>query len=548
MAFNLGQRLSTKRIPTILGLLVLIGGVVAGVVLVGQQTGFSLRAGPTATPREVRITNISDTSFTVSWVTDTSVSGFVRYGTSSNDLNRNFGDDRDQISGTTGLFTTHYVTVKGLQPDTPYFFKIGTGSQQYDDEGQPWQVTTAPALARPAADPMSGVVLLASGQPASGVIVYVDVEGGSPLSAQTRSSGVFNLSLSQMRTSDLSSFLTYDPETVSISIFAQGADLGSATAVVSGANKNPVPDITLGQNLDFQSTQALVLSPPVITIQANTYVPNELTVAAGQVVTVINNDTASHSATERNNLFTSGVIAPNTQGAFTAPSQTGSYTFFDELFPELESLVGTLIVVPAQDSGEEEVVTALPTPPVDGFETLGESPDATHSVKLATEDIKSGLVATQSPEIKLQGPPGTTIKITVNSEHQQVIQSAIDANGEFEWTPPEDLEPGEHTVTIEYVDENGITQSYTQTFTVLAQAPTPAPTLLAQATPTFSATPTATLTPTASPTARTSMPSTVSGIPDAGILTPTLILLVLGLGLFLAGIGWQVKLMPEKTL
>lgn len=538
MALNLGKLTSNRRIPTILGLLVLIGGVIAGVILVGQRQGFSLRAGPTSTPRQVRITNINDTSFTVSWITDTSVSGFVRFGTGAGDLDSTFGDDRDQISGQTGLYTTHQVTVKDLRANTDYFFKIGAGSQLYDNDGDAWEVTTAPTVARPAADPISGKVLLASGQPASGVLVYIEVEGGSPISTQTKASGVWNLSLSQMRVTTLESFLTYDKETVRISIFAQGGDLGSATAIVTGANKNPVPDITLGETLDFQTD--ITAASPVITIVNNSFNPAELTVTAGQTVLVVNNDTASHSARARNNEFTTGVIAPGGQSQFTAPETPGSYTFFDDTHPELESLVGTLTVIERLT-----VVEVTPTPTIVAeitpVPTLSPAIEATYSVKIVSPDINSGLVASDSPQIKVQGPVGTTVKITVRSD-PQTNTSTIGADGEIEWTPPDDLEPGLHTVEIQYVDGAGVTQTYTKTFTVLAAATT---TSTPTTTPVFSASPSATLTltptATASPTIRSSMPSTASGIPEAGVLTPTLVLLTLGIGLFLAGIGWQIK-------
>lgn len=549
MALNFN--LSSKRIPTILGLLVLIGGIVAGVILVGTQAGgISLftKAGPTSTPRGVRITNISDTGFSVSWTTDTSVSGFVRFGEAANSLNKNYGDDRDQISGSVGLYTTHHITLKGLKPNTKYYFKIGTGSQTYDDNGKPWEVSVPKTIAKPAADPITGKVLLASGQPASGVLVYIEVDGGSPLSAQTKTSGVWTTSLSQMRTTDLSNFLKYDKDNVKISIFVQGADLGNATAIITGANKNPVADITLGQNLVLEATPS-AQQAAILTISGNSFRPTELTVPVSQVVTVVNNDTATHSAVARNGEFTSGNIAPNSQGRFTAPSTPGDYSFYDNLNPSLETLVGTLKVVsstpaaittPAASSQAATPVSPTPIP------TIGAAPEATYSVQIKTNEINTGLVATASPEIKLQGPVGTQVKITVHSATEQTTTATIGADGTVDWTPPEGLEPGQHTVTLSYVDANGVTQTYTKTFTVLAQATTPAPTLVV--TPAFSAS--ASATPTVTPTTtlsatRSSMPSTASGIPESGVLTPTLLLLTLGIGLFLAGIGWQIKIMPD---
>jgi hypothetical protein len=46
-----------KRIPTLVGIVILVIGLIAGVFLVGQQQLLGTKAGPTAVPRNVKIVN-----------------------------------------------------------------------------------------------------------------------------------------------------------------------------------------------------------------------------------------------------------------------------------------------------------------------------------------------------------------------------------------------------------------------------------------------------------------------------------------------------------
>jgi hypothetical protein len=94
------------RIPTLIGLGILLVGLVGAVLLVQQQQQLTSRASQAApTPRNVSVSNITDQSFTVSWITDSAASGFValeREGTVQRVL-----DDRDKRSATLQTSTTH---------------------------------------------------------------------------------------------------------------------------------------------------------------------------------------------------------------------------------------------------------------------------------------------------------------------------------------------------------------------------------------------------------------------------------------------------------
>ncbi len=239
-----------KRIPTVLGLLVLIGGLVAGIVLVGQKQGFGIKAGPTATPKDVKISNRGSAGFTVSWDSDVPVTGFLKYSDNPTNLTLPAGDQRDQIAGSTNQYTTHYVDISGLSANTTYYFEIGSGSQTYNDNGKPYQVRTAPTAAVPAEDVISGKIVTATGTGSGGAIVYAEINTAETLSALTKTDGTWRLALSNARNKN-GDFVAYDKAKETVTIFVQAGTAGTATAITTTANANPVPEITLGKTQNF---------------------------------------------------------------------------------------------------------------------------------------------------------------------------------------------------------------------------------------------------------------------------------------------------------
>ncbi len=129
-----------KRIPTLLALLLLVGSAFLGVLFIDQGTSFIPRANPDHEPQHVTVTNVSDNRFTVSWVTKEPAEGFVLYGTDSSRVSTRALDERDQLSGDTGLYRTHSVTVTGLVPKTVYYAKVGSNNAAYEVDGQNLQI------------------------------------------------------------------------------------------------------------------------------------------------------------------------------------------------------------------------------------------------------------------------------------------------------------------------------------------------------------------------------------------------------------------------
>ena len=429
-------------IPTIIGIVVLVLGVAAGVFLLGQQQLFRLGASPDSIPKDVRISNISDSGFTVTWTTDKETLGFLNYGTDST-------LDKVAHPSSTTPSSTHLVTIRNLEAGETYFFKLNSDSQKYDNNGIPWQTTTGGTLNPPTNSIIiSGKVLNQSELPASNAIVNISSGNMSPLTTLTSESGEWVINLSNARNSLLTNYANITDKTL-LEILVNNGSSGIATAQIYVSSANPTPPITLGRVYDFRSSEAT---------NDNT-LPNSLL----------------------------------------------------ELPPDSESS--------------------------SGFQTDTSSSQAnTDTVTL--KSVKNGeTIYTDSPEFFGDAPANTTISITVESDPQtETIIS--DTKGDWNWSPPNNLEEGEHTVTLAWVDEQGITQKIVKTFTVLAAE---------TGEPAFESTPstisTKTTSPSASPTAtpRTSTPATDSAIPTPGTREVTIFLLTLAVLLLTGGSYLSLK-------
>lgn len=443
------------RLPTLLGLLVLVLGTAAGVVLVQNRQIFRTTAAPGEVPQKIRTTDTTDTSFTVSWITDEPTTGFVAYGTSTS---------LGQASQGTESSTIHYIQVKNLKPNTSYFFKIGSGKNTFDNQGSPYQVKTGPTLATPPpTDIIFGSVTAASGRVVPRAIVLATLPGATTVSGLTTAEGKFSISLSTARTTNLSSYAAYNPQSEKFEILVQAdADQKdqTATAKVLTGGARPVPPITLGKNHDFTNL------PPL----------------------------------QGGNLPKSQVNLPEDQAQ---PAQSG---FSVE---EISGGPSQKINIQLQSPGDKEEIN------------------------------------TKKPQFVGTGTPGTKFTIIVESQDTYSGEVTVGKNGSWSWSPPDNLEPGEHTVTLSWKDTGGQTRIARRKFTVLLAGESGIPAFTAspsgstktpRPTPTVKPTSAPLASPSASPQGRVSMPSTESGVPVSGNLTPSLGILIMGIILLVVGI------------
>ena len=441
----------TKTIPTFLGLILLTIGTIASVFLIQRVQTFSPKASGQNQPDQVRITNINDTSFIVSWITPSATTGFVIFGETVQ-LEKTAFDERDNNT-VTAKSLTHYVLVKDLKPTTKYLFKINSGGTNYDNGDKPYEITTAATInsALPENDTAYGLILNQEGNPANGAIVYLSLANTTPQASLVKEDGSWMIPLSMARSVSLTSYSNYDKQLQIEEIFVQDASLGTISAINTTKDDSPVATMTLGKTYDFTQTAKQNLSP-----------------------------------TPGNSLL------------LTAPTAT-------------RSPISPTPTTAQQNSGFSLQQATL-------------SPAGRLNIHNPAEGEK---LNTTKPEFLGTAPANQVVEIKVESTTSYSGQTLVDQQGNWQWHPPANLAPGQHTITATIKDANGIEQKIIRSFTVLAVGE--------ENYPAFTATASAQTATPVEPTRIITTPTPEPTPPKSGNLTPTYLSLIIGLILLLIG-------------
>ncbi|KKR88393.1 MAG: hypothetical protein UU37_C0004G0011 [Candidatus Gottesmanbacteria bacterium GW2011_GWA2_41_12] len=429
-----------QKIPTLIALLFLIFGIGGGIVLVETSKKIESKASPNIIPGEIKITNITESSMSVSWTTSVKTAGTLSYGETAN-LGFTALDDRDE-DGNPKNYETHHVTIRNLKENTKYFFKIISGNKKFDNGGDPYSAFTGGKInGSVQLDPAYGVILNNNEKPAEGSIVYITVGKSLPLSTLVKSSGTWLIPLTNLRNSDLSTRPNIQ-ERERIEILVKGEQNQTINTVTDTKNDSPVPTMTLGKTYDFQN------------------------------LSVKQKESIAEKKTQKNVLG----VTDNVQRAKEDPN----YKKIDFVFPYKNG-----------------------TPILDN-----------------------------KPLFKGLGIPNKEVIIQVNST-PQIGKTTISSDGTWSWSPPKQLEPGDHTVSFTTTDENGTSTTLTRAFYILKSgtqvlgdatdsgniSPSPYPTDVTYSTPT---------------------PSITTKPPISASIEPTFWILAVGLVLTLTGIRFIV--------
>jgi hypothetical protein len=426
-----------KRIPTILGLLFLLGAVFGGVILTNQNVNPITKASGTCDPINPQVTNITYNSVNISFTTSSECLSNINLN------NQTFTDAKSKSK-------IHYFDINGLKENNPYQFIIINDGKNYNSDNFHFQTATKPNKNIPSSNLAWGRVFTPDKNPATDAIVYLNIPGGSPLSALVTSSGNWNISLSTSFNESLTDWFT-PPNNIEENLVVISSNYNQTQIVSNTSRNNPVPDIILGQN-NFSS-------PAIDNSSPNSLINNETDLSVNKPLTISNPKESENISSKKPDFF--GTASPNT-----------------------------------------------------------------------------------SLSVKVESPVVITDKIQTTDD------------GTWNWSPPQDLSLGEHTITITTADN----QTISRKFVVLAAENQPSfsasgsATITSTPSPTKAITPTVTktLSPTLAPTTKPTVtpiptkiksttPSTSSGMPQTGNTLPTFLLVFLSIGLIGFGLIYNKK-------
>lgn len=234
------------RIPTLLGILLIIIGIGSGVYLSLKSQTITSRAVSDEGISNIIISNIEDRSTSISWQTEVEAFGFIKFVGSSD---QTFKDDRDENAPVPRRL--YHVTLKKLTPQTTYQFQIISGKslstiQNFTTASSQTQLNNT--------QPVIGSVLDDDNFLTEG-IVYLKVPGAAIQSSVIKNFGNFLIPMSLARTQDLSSI--FDTTDIEAHIEAIGENGRQGEAIFNlSASGNSLEPLRLGKSLDLTNNLA----------------------------------------------------------------------------------------------------------------------------------------------------------------------------------------------------------------------------------------------------------------------------------------------------
>ncbi|MBI2595224.1 fibronectin type III domain-containing protein [Candidatus Daviesbacteria bacterium] len=250
------------KIPTLLGLALLTVAVVLGIIIFFYKQKVQKELELILMPKKIQVANITESSATITWQTYTPALESVVYGVDTN-LDQAQNDDRNQNNQELRL--THFVTLKNLQPDKTYYFKIQ--GPQFLYPNQPLSFKTGKEItADTTLTPLRGSVVDQSLNPVDEALVFLKITGAAELAGFTTTAGNFIIPLKGLYKQDLAGQFT--PELMQeVILTVSRANLESSAVIILPPVNHSLPPIILGENQDLRHEIA-ASTAPIATISA----------------------------------------------------------------------------------------------------------------------------------------------------------------------------------------------------------------------------------------------------------------------------------------
>lgn len=286
------NQLFNKKIPTIFGIGLVVLSLILTNIVVKSQTSLKSRASDSQKPLDLKVTNITDASFTITYQTELPSTGSISYG-SDKKLGESELEDVDKEKGSFSPKKIHSISVRKLLPATKYYLTIISGTSTYLNNRALFEAATGDNISSASAKSdlasakqrtIKGKIVLPDGSAPLEALVYLNAENSQLLSSTVSKDGKFSFPLKELRTDDLSSYFNVQDNTV-FKIFATNGSLKS-TALASLSQADSIPTITLSNDYNFtndfapsasKSAESKSVSFPVVTTKQVSLKPQILT-------------------------------------------------------------------------------------------------------------------------------------------------------------------------------------------------------------------------------------------------------------------------------
>lgn len=232
-----------KHIPTILGIILLVGTIYLTTRLINSPQNTSIKASESCDPINPQVTNKTYKSATISFTT-------------SDDCLSSLNINNYSYENSKGKGKIHYFEVDKLENNKNYEFVIIIGGKKYNSSNYIFETAQKPTRDIPTSNLAWGKVFTPENNPVTDAIVYLNIPGASPLSALVTSSGHWNVSIAVSFNEGLSDWFSI-PGNIEEEIIVVAPNYPSTQIVSNTSRNNPVPDIILGQN-SFSLPEAVV--------------------------------------------------------------------------------------------------------------------------------------------------------------------------------------------------------------------------------------------------------------------------------------------------
>lgn len=232
------------KIPTLVGMGILLLGLTGGVFLVTQNQTLKSKAAVSSQPKNINTVNLNNTSASIYWQTDEATTGFIQAGIGTQ-TKKVYRDDRDLSSPQPHKL--HFVTLTNLEPETTYSYQIYSASIVYPLEALNFKTTST--ITNGNWPPLVGTIIDANNQLIDEAIITLNLPEAQKLATITKTGGNFILPLSEIKTADLTKSLANQVYTAKLDILGTVKNAQATVSIPSQLTALPL--IILGSNVDL---------------------------------------------------------------------------------------------------------------------------------------------------------------------------------------------------------------------------------------------------------------------------------------------------------